>query len=44
MEVISLGVVVVVAGMVDLIVGHLLKGRGAVYDAWGDVVIGIGIG
>jgi hypothetical protein len=37
------GVIVVVVGMVDLIVGHLLKGRGAVDDTGGDAVVGVGV-
>ena len=39
---VSLGVVIVVAGMVDLVVGHLLKGH-TIDDMGGDVVIGIGV-
>ena len=42
--VIGPGVIVVVVGMVDLVVGHLLEGQGAVDDAWGDTVVGIGAG
>jgi hypothetical protein len=37
------GVVKVVAGVVDLIVGHVGKGRHAVDDAGGDAVIGVGV-
>jgi hypothetical protein len=43
MGVVGPGVIVVVVGMVDLVVGHLLEGQGAVDDVGGDVVIGIGI-
>jgi hypothetical protein len=37
------GVVKVVAGVVDLIVGHVGKGRCAIDDTGGDAVIGIGV-
>jgi hypothetical protein len=40
---IGLGVVKVVAGMVDLIVGHVSKGGCAVDDPRGDAIVGIGI-
>jgi hypothetical protein len=36
-------VVVVVAGMVDLVLGHLHKGWGAIDDTGGDAVVGVGI-
>jgi hypothetical protein len=42
--VIGLGVIKVVAGMVDLVVGHVGEGRCAVNDPGGDVVVGVGIG
>jgi len=40
---VSLEVIIVVVGMVDLVVGHLLKGRGAIDDAGGNAVVGIGV-
>ena len=40
---VSPGVVEVIAGMVDLVVGHVSKGWCAVDDAGGDAVIGIGV-
>ena len=41
---ISPGVIVVVVGMVDLVIGHLLKGWGAVDDTGGNAVVSVGIG
>jgi hypothetical protein len=41
---VSLGVVIVVAGMVNLVVGHLLKGGCTVDDMEGNAVIGVGVG
>ena len=34
-------VVIIVAGMADLVVSHLLKGGHAIDDAGGDAVIGV---
>jgi hypothetical protein len=40
---IGLGVIEVVAGMVDLVVSHVGKGGHAVDDSGGNVVVGVGI-
>ena len=37
-------VVIVVVGVVDLVVSHVLKERGVINDTGGDVVIGVCIG
>ena len=37
------GILEVVVGMVDLVVGHVGKGRHAENDAGGDAVVGIGV-
>jgi len=41
---VSPGVVEEVAGMVDLVVCQLVKGRHAIDDAGGDVVVGVSVG
>jgi hypothetical protein len=40
---ISPGVIKVVVGVVDLVIGHMSKGRCAVDDPGGNTVVGIGI-
>jgi hypothetical protein len=43
-RVISPGVVKEVAGMCDLVIGHLFAGWRAVDDVGGDPIVGIGLG
>jgi hypothetical protein len=43
MRAVSPGVVEEVVGVVDLIVSQVLKGRGAVNNVGGDMVVGIGV-